>query len=218
MLDLLVHAPLPLLEDVPPAAVVGVGTGDGAPDLHLDNGEVFAHVPPAGGHKFLHVFRVGFAELVFGVGAALVPEHPPHVAAVLLHTPDHGGVQAAVRSLGQGIGIPVIGQIGGAVGAADQPLGNAGVFLHGETEGKTRPDADCHGLVAAAQEVVDFKMRVTQIVQRFFGGSPLVGEIEGSDVLAGCEMIVLRRHMAQALHVGLPGQNPDVAHIDRFKD
>lgn len=201
-----------------------VGRTDVAADLDVVEGEIgIAEVGAEGGDE-LH--EAGF-EIRSGarisVGFSLVPEDAFDVAAGGTEAAEHGAVEALAAAVAEG-GRPLL-HGSAAVSAGDEADGDAGEFEHVDGEGEGWACAffaagdeggefipgEPFGLAFRVEGPVDGVDGVFGSVKRLLGDGPVVGHVEGVDEGVGWLDV---DEVAVAFHVGLAGEEPEVADED----
>ncbi len=206
-----------ILDGVPVPAALGAGV---APELDNDPrqaGQV--HVAPRGGDKRLHVRGVrGDGVIDVGIALALVPEQAGDRLTEFRMAAQHRAVQRRTALVALG-GRPLRHR-GAAVGAGDQPLRHARPRPHFQAERQAGRDAFDHAAaefleVGAGRPVGTVTVAVMDHVDgflkkmKFFAGdSPFVPHVKRAHQRVRARGVF---HVADAFHVGLPGQEPDIA-------
>ncbi len=199
-----------------------VGRTHVAADLDIVEGEIgVAKVAPDSRDK-LH--EAGFevrGGAGVGIGFALIPEDAFDVATGGAEAAEHGAVEALARAVAESRGPLLHGRP--AVSAGDEADGNTGELQHIGGEGKAQAGAflaigdvggeffagELFGLAFSVEGPVDWIDGVFGGVERLLGDGPIVRHVEGVDERVGRLDI---DEVAVAFHVGLAGEDPEVAH------
>jgi len=184
----------------------GMVTGD------LDQAEWelrIAQILAEGGYESFHPIGIQWGIVFIGVGATLIPDNAGNAGAVFMETAKGGAIEAFSIELFL-FRVP-IGHGSSAVGTGDKPLRYAGKVEHGLSESDARSDAD--GFVSyTGSAAVEIGMHGidggSEIMDGVFSDSPAVIHVKCANhgVWRSCFF-----QQADTFHVGLTGENPDIA-------